>query len=82
LERPKQGFAVPLQKWFTSDVPSFFHERLASTGRLESIGIRAAGVRELLERFSRMRRDDHCRRLWALLVLDRSLARLSEGVPQ
>ncbi len=80
LERPKQGFAVPLQKWFTSDVPNFFHERLAGMDRLEAVGIRARAVRELLEQFARMRRDDHCRRLWALLVLDRSLARLSGTV--
>ncbi len=78
LERPKQGFAVPLQKWFTSDVPGFFHERLANTDRLEAVGIRPGAVRELLEQFARMRRDEHCRRLWAILVLDRSLARLAE----
>src|SRR5262245_4275388 len=81
LERPKQGFEVPLQEWFTKEAPEFFHERLANTGRLEAVGIRSVAVRELLEQFARMRRDDHCRRLWTLLVLDRSLARLSEAVP-
>jgi hypothetical protein len=81
LERPKQGFAVPLQEWFTKEAPEFFHDRLANTNRLESVGIRAAAVRELLEQFARLRRHDHCRRLWTLLVLDRSLARLSERVP-
>ena len=81
LERPKQGFEVPLQEWFTKEAPEFFHERLGSTNRLETVGIRAAAVRELLEQFARLRRHDHCRRLWTLLVLDRSLARLSERVP-
>ena len=80
LERPKQGFEVPLQQWFTKEAPEFFHERLANTGRLEAVGLRSVAVRELLEQFARMRRDDHCRRLWTLLVLDRSLARLSEAV--
>jgi asparagine synthase (glutamine-hydrolysing) len=81
LERPKQGFAVPLQEWFTKEAPEFFHERLTNAKRLETVGIRAAAVRELLEQFARRRRQDHCRRLWALLVLDRSLARLSERTP-
>jgi hypothetical protein len=67
-----------LQEWFTKEAPGFFHERLANTDRVESVGIRAAAVRELLEQFARMRRQEHCRRLWTLLVLDRSLARLSE----
>jgi asparagine synthase (glutamine-hydrolysing) len=80
LERPKQGFAVPLQAWFTKEAPGFFHERLANTDRLEAVGIRVLAIRELLDQFARMRRDEHCRRLWALLVLDRSLARLSEAV--
>jgi nucleoside-diphosphate-sugar epimerase len=50
LERPKQGFAVPLQKWLTSDVPGFFHERLANTDRLEAVGNgREVVIKDLVE---------------------------------
>jgi asparagine synthase (glutamine-hydrolysing) len=81
LRRPKQGFAVPLEKWFSDDVPGFFQERLSNTHRLESLGIAGSFVGATLEQFIRTRREEHCRRLWALLVLDRCLARLSDAIP-
>jgi len=81
LIRPKQGFAVPLETWFTERLPGFFQDLLAETSRLTDVGIRPSSVRSLMELYTRRRRSDHCRRLWALAVLDRALRRLSEVAP-
>jgi asparagine synthase (glutamine-hydrolysing) len=77
LDRPKQGFAVPLEIWFSQKLPTFFPDALQDGGRLADVGIRPAAVRRLLDLYAERRRDDHCRRLWALLVLDRFLRRLA-----
>ncbi len=81
LARPKQGFAVPLTSWFSDHLPGFFRDELGDGRRLEAVGLRRAPVRVLLDLFARTRRPDHCRRLWALVVLDRSIRRLSAGTP-
>ncbi len=78
LSRPKHGFGVPLNGWFSTQLPEFFRNHLADGGRLEAVGIRRRAVRTLIEQFAAWRRNDHCERLWALVVLDRSLRRLSE----
>ncbi len=76
LTRPKQGFAVPLESWFSTRLPDFFHDMLGNGRRLEAVGIRAGSVRALVDLYARKKRSDHCRRLWALVVLDRSLRSL------
>jgi asparagine synthase (glutamine-hydrolysing) len=76
LTRPKQGFGVPLESWFSGSIRSFFHDRLGDGSRLAAIGIRPQGVRALQERFEQTRRRDYCDRLWALVVLDHSVQRL------
>jgi asparagine synthase (glutamine-hydrolysing) len=78
VNRPKQGFAVPLEVWFAERLPGFFQDQLGDGGRLASVGVRPSAVRRLLEAFTRSRRPDHCRRLWALVVLDRALHRLGD----
>ena len=78
LDRPKQGFAVPLEAWFNDRLPGFFHDLLGGASRLTELGIRSSAVRSLMELYARKRRPEHCRRLWALAVLDRALRRLSE----
>ncbi len=76
LTRPKQGFAVPLESWFSGSVPGFFRDELADTSWLAGVGIQRAEVSRLLDRFSETRRRDYCERLWALVVLNRSVRRL------
>ena len=76
LTRPKQGFAVPLEAWFDRRLPDFFHDSLGDAGRLADVGIERSAVRALLDVYAKRRRQDHCRRLWALAVLDRTLRRL------
>jgi len=76
LTRPKQGFAVPLESWFSGSVPGFFRDELADTSWLAGVGIQRAEVSRLLDRFSETRRRDYCERLWALVVLNRAVRRL------
>jgi asparagine synthase (glutamine-hydrolysing) len=76
LNRPKQGFAVPLADWFSGTLDGFFHDVLGDGHRLQSLGIRSAWVRELLDMYVTKRRSDHCHQLWALSVLDRSVSGL------
>src|SRR6267378_4635439 len=79
LTRPKQGFAVPLEAWLSERLPEFFHDMLGEASRLAHVGIRASAVRSLMDLSARKRRPDHCRRLWALAVLDRALHRLPDA---
>jgi asparagine synthase (glutamine-hydrolysing) len=76
LSRPKQGFAVPLESWFSGSVPNFFRDELADSSRLTGIGLQRPALRRLLDRFQQTRRRDYCERLWALTVLNRALERL------
>jgi asparagine synthase (glutamine-hydrolysing) len=76
LDRPKQGFAVPLRTWFGERLPGFFRDRLEDGRGLEGIGIRPRGVAALLNVFERHTREDHCYRLWALTVLESAKRRL------
>ncbi len=78
LTRPKRGFGVPLEIWFSERLPNFFRERLGAGTRLEEAGLSAAGVRVLLDRYDARHRVDHCGQLWGLLVLDSALRRLCE----
>ncbi len=76
LTRPKQGFAVPLESWFSGSVPGFFRDELADTSWLAGVGIQRAELSRLLDRFAETRRRDYCDRLWALVVLNRAVRRL------
>ena len=76
LTRPKQGFAVPLESWFSGSVPGFFRDELADTSWLAGVGIQRAEVGRLHDRFAETRRRDYCDRLWALVVLNRAVRRL------
>jgi asparagine synthase (glutamine-hydrolysing) len=76
LARPKQGFGVPLESWFSGSIRGFLRDRLGDGRRLAAIGIRPRGLQALQDRFERTGRRDYCDRLWALVVLDHSLQRL------
>ena len=76
LTRAKQGFAVPLESWFSGSIPGFFRDELADTSHLIGVGIRRAEIGRLLDRFETTRRRDYCDRLWALVVLNRAVRRL------
>ena len=76
LARPKQGFGVPLTAWFGDHLPDFFRDALGDGAGLAAVGVRQAEVDRLAAAFAVHRRQDHCERLWALVVLDRALRRL------
>ena len=76
LTRPKQGFAVPLESWFSGSIPGFFRDELADTSHLAGVGISRPEIGRLLDRFEATRRRDYCDRLWALVVLNRAVRRL------
>src|SRR6202043_2860892 len=40
LTRAKQGFAVPLESWFSGSIPGFFRDELADASHLVGVGIR------------------------------------------
>ena len=76
LTRPKQGFAVPLESWFSGSIPGFFRDELADVSHLVGIGVHGPEIGRLLDRFEATRRRDYCDRLWALVVLNRAVRRL------
>jgi asparagine synthase (glutamine-hydrolysing) len=72
LQKPKQGFAVPLERWFRSELRGRI-EALAQGGpALEYVDERA--VARLVGEHLRGRRD-HSHQLWRVLALDLWLAR-------
>jgi asparagine synthase (glutamine-hydrolysing) len=81
LTRPKQGFGVPLEAWFSGSIRGFFRDQLGDGRRLEANGIARDEVRRLQDLFDQTGRRDYCDRLWALVVLDRSLQRLFGSNP-
>ena len=76
LTRPKQGFGVPLEAWFSGSIRGFFRDQLGDGRRLEGLGIARPAVGRLQQLFEETGRRDYCDRLWALVVLDRSVQRL------
>ena len=78
LARPKQGFGVPLESWFAERLPGFFRDQLGDGRRLAGVGFRLSSIRHLMDLFTQSRRQDYCRKLWALVALDRSMHQLSK----
>ncbi len=76
LTRPKQGFGVPLESWFSGGIRGFFRDQLGDGRRLRDIGISGTAIPALQDLFEKTGRRDYCERLWALVVLDRAVQRL------
>jgi asparagine synthase (glutamine-hydrolysing) len=69
LDRPKQGFGVPIATWINQTLQGYIHETLMSqTFRQRGI-VEADYITLLLEEHERSRRD-HSSTLWALFVLE------------
>ena len=68
LDRPKQGFSVPLASWFRGDLQTYVVERVLN-GSLMSLGVfDQAGLRRLIaDHFAG--NSNHEATVWALLVL-------------
>jgi asparagine synthase (glutamine-hydrolysing) len=67
LDRPKQGFGVPLEHWFRKDLKHLLTDALSS-GQLKAVGIEnTALVQKILD--EHLKGQNHAARLWSLLVL-------------
>src|SRR5262249_5258450 len=70
IDRPKQGFAVPLGFWFRGGLRELFADTLLSSSALQRGYFQPGFVRQLVdEHLSGVR--DHTLRLWQLVVFER-----------
>jgi len=69
LDRPKQGFGVPIDRWFREDCRGFLRETLLSRQALGRGYFEEAVVRELLDRHQ-VANENYGARLYALLMLE------------
>lgn len=77
LSRPKQGFAIPLRRWFRHELRYRLDSLLQPASRLGEFVDRSSVQRLVAEHVSRRR--DHSSMLWRLLVLELWLASLRRG---
>ena len=68
LDRPKQGFVVPMQRWLRGPLREWARERCQDDALLERVHLDAAAVRRLLELHLSGARDVHPM-LWTVLSL-------------
>lgn len=82
LDRPKQGFGVPVQEWINRQLRSRMRETLTERRTVERGIVEPAYVQVLLDEHERGRRD-HSAPLWSLLMLElwyRTFADVSAAV--
>jgi asparagine synthase (glutamine-hydrolysing) len=69
LDRPKQGFGVPVGRWFGRDLRELFADTLLSPRAVQRGYFEPRQVRRLVGEHVGGRRD-HTLRLWLLMVLE------------
>jgi asparagine synthase (glutamine-hydrolysing) len=69
LNRPKQGFGVPVQEWINEQLRDLMHETLTDQHARERGYVQPKYVQLLLDEHERGRRD-HSTQLWALFMLE------------
>jgi asparagine synthase (glutamine-hydrolysing) len=69
LDRPKQGFGVPIQKWINEQLRGRIRETLTGARARERDYIDPRYVNVLLDEHERHRRD-HSAQLWSLFMLE------------
>jgi asparagine synthase (glutamine-hydrolysing) len=69
LDRPKQGFALPLGHWMRNELKELVQTILLEPRTLQRGYFNPKGVKQLLDEHFRGRRD-HSARLWRLLVFE------------
>lgn len=69
LDRPKQGFMVPLSDWFRGELREHLHDVLLDPGALSRGYFRRDAVQRLLSRHDRGA-DVAAKKLWALYVFE------------
>jgi asparagine synthase (glutamine-hydrolysing) len=78
LNRPKQGFGVPIQDWINKQLRIRIRETLTERRTLERGYVQSKYVNVLLDEHERGRRD-HSDGLWALLMLELWHRQLMDG---
>ena len=68
LDRPKQGFSVPLAGWLRGELRDYSRELLLDPASFGAARFRPGAVETLLDEHSAGR--DHSQRIWALLMLE------------
>jgi asparagine synthase (glutamine-hydrolysing) len=74
LYRPKQGFGVPLSAWLRGPLLPMIQHAMASPALLDTGYFKAEALDDLVVAHASGRRD-HTASLWALLMLERFMAR-------
>jgi len=69
LNRPKQGFALPLGQWMRHELKDLILATLLEPRTLQRGYFNSAGVRQMLDEHFQQRRD-HSARLWRLLMFE------------
>jgi asparagine synthase (glutamine-hydrolysing) len=69
LNRPKQGFAIPLAGWLQNELRPFLEEVLLSRRALERGYFSEVALRKMVADHLAQRRD-YSQQLWALLMLE------------
>jgi len=70
LDRPKQGFSVPLSSWLRGDLESWATGILLDPGTLGRGYFDPTAVAGLLDRHSAAGGDDDAKRIWSLVMLE------------
>jgi len=78
LNRPKQGFGVPVQEWINQQLRDRMRDTLSDTRTRQRGYVNTQYLDVLLDEHARGRRD-HSSRLWALLMLELWHRRFVDG---
>jgi asparagine synthase (glutamine-hydrolysing) len=68
-KQPKRGFEVPLGLWFRDMLYPMARDTLLSSNAIVHTWCRPAAIESLFDEHH-AGKDDHSRRLWALLILE------------
>jgi asparagine synthase (glutamine-hydrolysing) len=68
LDRPKQGFSVPLAEWLRGDLRDYSREVLLDPSAFSRHRFRPGAVQSLLD--AHLAGSDHSQRIWALMMLE------------
>lgn len=79
LNRPKQGFGVPMQDWINKQLRERIRDTLTQAGLKQRGYVEPAYVQVLLDEHERGRRD-HSMALWSLFMLELWHERYTDGV--
>ena len=69
IDRPKQGFGVPIAKWFNNELRDMLHDTLTDSRTRQRGYFNHQSVEAILDEHVRGRRDNS-RHLWGLLTLE------------